>query len=216
MRLFLCLVLCACTTGSFAGDAGTPATPAHGPDYAVLRLDEVIRTSKQYLARLEQLKKDKAEAEAQLKQLEEQGQTLNGKLEVLSPSSEKYAQAQEEREMVKVKTELLTKRTRALLDRRHGALLKESYDILRGHLATFAKERHIHLVTLAPNPDLPNGGSNDILMQLGMQTALYYDPALDITADFISYVNGRFAAEAPAGPTGPAGAAGPAAPRTGP
>ncbi len=202
MRLFLLLVLCACTSGSFAGEASTPSTS--GPEYAVLRLDEVIRTSKQYLARLEQLKKEKSEAEAQLKQLEEQGQTLNGKLEVLSPASDKFAQAQEEREIVKVKTELLAKRTRALLDRRHGALLKESYDILRGHLATFAKERHIKLVTLAPNPDLPNGGSNDILMQLGMQTALYYDASLDITDAFVAYVNGRFAAEAPAvRPAGP-------------
>lgn len=201
MRLFLLLVLCACTTGSFAGEAGAPTTS--GPEYAVLRLDEAIRNSKQYLARLDQLKKDKAEAEAQLKQLEEQGQTLNGKLEVLSPASDKFAQAQEEREIVKVKTEMLAKRTRSLLDRRHGALLKESYDILRGHLAAFAKERHIKLITLAPNPDMPPGGSNDILMQLGMQTSLYYDPALDITESFITYVNGRFAAEAPVPHAGP-------------
>ncbi len=201
MRLFLLLVLCACTTGSFAGEAGVPATSA--PDHVVLRLDEAIRNSKQYLARLEQLKKDKADAEAHLKQLEEQGQVLNGKLEVLSPASDKFAQAQEEREIIKVKTELLAKRTRALLDRRHGALLKESYDILRGHLATFAKERRIKLVTLAPNPDMPNGGSNEILMQLGMQTALYYDASLDITEAFVAYVNGRFAAEAPAVPAGP-------------
>ena len=201
MRMLLLLVLCACTAGSFAGEAGAPPTSV--PDHAVLRLDEVIRNSKQYLSRLERLKADKAEAEAQLKQLEELGQTLNGKLEVLSPASEKYAQAQEEREIVKVKTEILAKRTRAQLDRRHGALLKESYDILRGHLATFAKERKIRLVTLAPNPDMPNGGSNDILMQLGMQTALYYDPSLDVTEAFVAYVNGRFAAEAAPTPAGP-------------
>ena len=60
MRLLLLLVLCACTAGSFAGEASTPSTS--GPDYAELRLDEALRNSKSYLARLDQLKKDKAEA----------------------------------------------------------------------------------------------------------------------------------------------------------
>lgn len=201
MRLLLLLVLCACTAGSFAGEAGAPSTS--GMDHAVLRLDEAIRNSKMYLARLDQLKKDKAEAEAQLKQMEEQLQNLNGRLEVTSPASDKYAQAQEEREVLKVKSELLAKRVRVLLDRRHGALLKETYEVLRGHLAAFAKERKIKLVMLAPNPELPNAGSNDLLMQLGMQTALYFDASLDITEAFIAYSNGRSAAEAPTVPAGP-------------
>jgi Skp family chaperone for outer membrane proteins len=201
MRLLLLLVLCACTVSTFAGDAG--ASPTSGPDYAVLRLDEALRTSKVYLARLDQLKKDKGEVDAHLKQMEEQLQKLNGSLEVLSPLSEKFAQAQEEREVLKVKSELLAKRSRALLDRRHGALLKETFDVLRGHLAAFAKERRIRLITLAPNPEMPNGGSNDILMQLGMQTALYYDKSIDITDDFIAFANGRYAAEATPVPAGP-------------
>lgn len=195
MRLLLLLVLCACTTGTFAGDAGASPTNL---DYAVLRLDEVIRGSKSYLARIEQLKKDQAETGALLKQMEEQIQKLTGSLEVLSPASEKFAQAQEEREVLKTRSELLAKRTRSLLERRHGALLKETYEILRGHLAAFAKERKIKLVVLAPNHEIPNGGANDILMQLGMQTALYYDPSLDITEAFIAYANGRHAAETPA------------------
>lgn len=201
MRLLLLLVLCACTVGTFAGDAGAPATS--GTDYAVLRLDEALRTSKVYLARIDQIKKDKGEVDAALKQMDEQIQKLTTNLEVLSPLSDKFAQAQEEREMFKVKSELLSKRSRALLERRHGALLKETYEVLRGHLAAFAKERRIRLVVLAPNPELPNGGSNEILMQLGMQTALYYDPALDITEAFIAFANGRYAAEAPTAPAGP-------------
>lgn len=196
MRLLLLLVLCACTTGLSAGDAGASSTT--GSDYAVLRLDEVIRGSKLYLGRIEQIKKDKAEAEAALKQMEEQVQNLTGKLEVLSPASEKFVQAQEEREVLKTKSELLAKRTRALLERKHGALLKETYEVLRGHLAAFAKERKIKLVVLAPNHELPGGGANEILMQLGMQTALYYDASLDITEAFIAYANGRHAAETPA------------------
>ena len=94
------------------------------------------------------------------------------------------------------------------LDRSHGALLKECYAVLRGHLAAFAKERHIKLVVMAPNPDLPNGSSNELLMQLGMQSALYYDAALDITEPFIAFANGRFAATAPAAPVAPATAPG--------
>ena len=201
MRLLLLLVLCACTVGTFAGDAGAPATT--GPEYAVLRLDEALRTSKVYLARIDQLKKDKSEVDGMLKQMEDHLQKLNGSLEVLSPTSDKFAQAQEEREVLKVKRELLAKRSHALLDRRHGALLRETYEIIRRHLASFAKERRIRLVALAPNPEMPNGGSNETLMQLGMQNALYYDPAIDITEAFIAYANGRHAAETPVAPAGP-------------
>lgn len=201
MRMLLLLLLCACTVSTFAGDAGAPTTT--GPDYAVLRLDEALRTSKVYLARIEQLKKDKGEVDAHLKQMEEQQQKLTGSLEVLSPVSDKFAQAQEEREVLKVKSELLAKRSRAILERRHGALLKETFEVLRGHLASFAKERHIRLIVLAPNPEMPNGGSNEILMQLGMQTALYYDKSIDITEAFIAFANGRYAAETPTVPAGP-------------
>lgn len=213
MRLLLpLLVLCACTTCTidlFAGDAaGTSATPVVGPDQAVLRLDEVIKNSKLYQVRYEQLKKEQGEIEAQLKQMGEQLANLNGKLEVLSPSSEKHAQTEEEFQILKIKRELLSKRAGKFLDRSHGALLKECYAVLRGHLAAFAKERHIKLVLLAPNADLPNAGSNELLMQLGMQNALYYDATLDITEPFIAFANGRFAATVPVGPLAPATAPG--------
>lgn len=197
MRLLLSLfVLCACTTGIFAGDVAIVPTTAAvvGTEQAVLRLDEVLRNSKLYQVRFEQLKKDQVEVEAQLKQMGEQMSTLNSKLEVLSPANEKFAQAEEEFQVLKVKRELLKNRAGKFLDRSHGALLKECFAVLRGHLAAFAKERHIKLVLMAPNPDLPNGGSSELLMQLGMQSALYFDASFDITEPFISYANGRFAA----------------------
>ena len=194
MRLLLSLfVLCACTTGIFAGDVAIvpTTTPVVGTEQAVLRLDEVLRNSKLYQVRFEQLKKDQVEVEAQLKQMGEQMSTLNSKLEVLSPANEKFAQAEEEFQVLKVKRELLKNRAGKFLDRSHGALLKECFAVLRGHLAAFAKERHIKLVLMAPNPDLPNGGSSELLMQLGMQSALYFDASFDITEPFIAYANGR-------------------------
>ena len=212
MRLILSLfVLCAMSLSFMSLSAQSAETK--GPDIAVLRLDEVIRNSKLYLARVDQLKKDKAEAEAQLKQMEEQLQALENKLQVLSPTSEKFAQAQEDLEVIKLKRELLGKRVKFLLERRHGAVLKEAFDVARGHLSAFAKERSIRLVTLAPNPDLPNLSSNDMQMQLGLQVALYYDSSLDITEAFIAFANSRYTGDAPGpigstpGPTAPANAA---------
>jgi Skp family chaperone for outer membrane proteins len=205
-QLIILFVLCASALPMSAGEP----KPAAGLDIAVLRLNEVIQNSKLYLGRIDQLKKDQAETQAHLKQMEEQLQALENKLQVLSPTSDKFAQAQEEFEMVKVKRELLAKRVRALLDRRHGALLKETYDVLRGHLRDFAKERGLKLVTLAPNQELPNAGSNEIQMQLGLQVALYYDASLDITEPFIAFLNSRYAGEAPAAaPAAPATPAGP-------
>jgi Skp family chaperone for outer membrane proteins len=196
MRLILSLfVLCAMSLSAMSLSAQSAETK--GPDIAVLRLDEVIRNSKLYLARIDQLKKDKAEAENQLKLMEEQLHALENKLQVLSPTSDKFAQAQEDMEVIKVKRELLAKRVRSLLDRRHGAVLKETFDVIRGHLGVFAKERSIRLVTLAPNPELPPLSSNDMQMQLGLQVALYFDASLDITEAFIVFVNSRYAGEAP-------------------
>lgn len=200
MRLLLpLLVLCACTMGIFAGDVAIipPTASVAGPEQAVLRLDEVLRNSKLYQARFEELKKEQVGVESQLKQMGEQMSTLNSKLEVLSPTNEKYAQAEEEFQVLKVKRELLKNRVGKFLDRSHGALLKECFTVLRGHLAAYAKEHRIKLVLMAPNPDLPNGGSSELLMQLGMQSALYFDPSFDITEPFIAYANGRFAATTP-------------------
>jgi len=196
MRLILSIfVLCAMSLNAMSLSAQSAETK--GPDIAVLRLDEVIRNSKLYLARIDQLKKDKAEAEGQLKLMEEQLHALENKLQVLSPTSDKFAQAQEDMEVIKVKRELLAKRVRSLLDRRHGAVLKETFDIMRGHLSVFAKERSIRLVTLAPNPELPALSSNDMQMQLGLQVSLYFDASLDITEAFIVFANSRYAGEAP-------------------
>ncbi len=177
------------------------AADTKGPDIAVMRLDEVIRNSKVYLARVDQLKADQAAAQAQLGQMEEQRKAVENKLQVLSPASEKFGEAQEELEVLKVKSELLAKRVRAQLDRRHGAALKEAFDVARGHLKDFAKERGIRLVTLAPNPQMPALSSNDMQMQLGLQTSLYFDDNLDITEAFIAFMNSRYEGAAPnAGP----------------
>jgi Skp family chaperone for outer membrane proteins len=184
------------------------AAETKSSDYAVLRLDEAIRNSKVYLARVDVLKKEKAEAEGALKQMEESMQALDGKLQAFNPNSEKFAQAQEELEVLKVKRELLAKRTRSALDRRHGAALKETYEALRKHLSAFAKERGIRMVTLAPNPDLPPLSSNDMQIQLGLQTALYFDPSMDITEAFIAFANSRFGSDA----TTPSPVSAPAAP----
>ena len=195
MRLLLSLfALCALAGTAWSADA----KPAPGR-IAVLRLDEAIRNNKFYLGRLEQLKKDQAEAQAALKKMEEQLQAFDNQLQVLSPGSEKFTQIQDDLETTKVKREMLVKRTKSGLDRRHGVLLKETYDQLRGHLKDYCKEQGIMLVTLAPNPELVAPNSTDVQMQLGLQTSLYFDPSLDITEAFIAFANGRTATDAAPG-----------------
>lgn len=196
MRLLLSLLaLCTLAGTGWAAEA----KPTAAVRIAVLRLDETIRNSKFYLTRLEQLKKDQAEAQAALKKMEEQLQAYDNQLQVLSQGSDKFVQIQEELETTKVKRELLVKRTKGGLDRRHGVLLKETFDQLRGHLKEYCKEQGIMLVTLAPNPELVAPNSTDVQMQLGLQTSLYFDPSLDITEAFIAFANGRSASDAATG-----------------
>jgi Skp family chaperone for outer membrane proteins len=195
-------VLLLCVLASLAGNAAAAETkPAPTtPRIAVLRLDEAIRNSKLYSTRLEALRKEKTDAESQLKQMDEQLQQLDNGLQGLNPTNDRYAKMSEDFEVLKLKRKMVADRARGDLDRRHAQLLKQTYDSLRGQLKDYARDNGIGLVELVPNAELQAASSTDVQLQLGLQSVLYYDPALDITEAFIGYANGRFAAEAVSGP----------------
>ncbi len=204
MRSLLPLLALAVLAACCAPAQGDEARP-QGPKIAVLHLDEVIRGSKMYITRIEALKKEKGEAEGQVKLMDEQLQQLDTSLGGLSQGNERFAKISEEFEMLKVKRKLTMERLRADIDRRNSALIKGCFEAIHELLAKYSKENGILLVHLMPNAELQTSNTAEIQLQLGMESLLYADPALDITKPFLEYVNSRYTAEAAGPAPAPAG-----------
>ena len=168
---------------------------AAAPKIAVVRLEDVLRQSKLYLGGMEGWKKQQAEAQAAIGAIDEQLKRLDGQLQVIKPDNENFAKLSEELEILKLKKKVGYERARAELERRQVALVKESYKQLRAALAAFCQERGIMLVHLAPDPELGAPTFNEVQLELGLKSVLYFDTSLDVTDSFIQYLN---AADKPA------------------
>ena len=53
------------------------------------------------------------------------------------------------------------------------------------------------LVHLAPDPELGAPSFNEIQLELGLKSVLYYDPSLDVTDSFVQYLNAAPAEQKP-------------------
>jgi hypothetical protein len=143
---------------------------------------------------MDELKQAKAQAEADLKSMEDQEKQLRGSLDIINKSSERYAKIEEDLEVLKVRRKLYVERTRSTLEQKQATAIKESYTQMRAHLKAFSVERGLKLVQVAPSEQL-SSAIQDLNMQISFQSVVYYDETLDITAPFISFMNGRFAAD---------------------
>lgn len=193
MRLLLAAAIAAVlslTAPLAAADAAKPA-----PKIGVLRLADVLNGARLYKEGTERLKKDDAEVRAELKKLEDRLQQLEGQLQVLTPGSEKFPAIQEEFETLKLKRKLAGERAGAEIQRKHVALVKDTHKAVRGALKSFCEERGIMLVLLAPAPELAAPTLQDVQLEMGLQSVLYYEPSNDITDAFLPFLNARLEAE---------------------
>ena len=209
-RLLAALLLLAVLPLAHLAAADIPKSAA--PKIAVLRLEEVLRQSKVYVAGMELWKKKQAEAQAAMVAIDEQIGRLQGQLQVLKPDSENYAKFSEELEILKLKKKMAYDAARAALERSQVALVKDAYHQMRTALGSFCQERGIMLVHLAPDPDLGAPTFNEVQLELGLKSVLWYDASLDITDSFVQYLNAMDPAKAGAmqAPGGDQGAAAPA------
>ena len=178
-----------------AADAARPA-----PKIGVLRLADVLNGAKLYREGTEQLKKDDAEFRAELKKLDERLQQLDGQLQVITASSDKYPAIHEEFETLKLKRKIAAERASGEIQRKHVTLVKRTHRSLRAALKTFCEERGVMLVLLASNPELSAPTLQDVQLEMGLQSVLYYEPSNDITDAFLPYFNARGEGEAASAP----------------
>ncbi|MCX8039044.1 MAG: OmpH family outer membrane protein [Planctomycetota bacterium] len=184
--LLIALVVSALSAGD-SGDA---------PRYAVIRLIDAINASRSYQERIERFRQEEAQIKARLKEFEDQIQRLSTSLEALPAGSERFLQIQEELEATKARREAYARRVTADFERRQIAIIREQYQLALDRLAEFCRQRGIRLVLQAAERDLAARDLMLMNLRVEMQTALFYDPALDITDAFVGYANQRYAEEA--------------------
>jgi Skp family chaperone for outer membrane proteins len=193
MRPFIALILLlGCAAVAAAGDAKPEA-----PRIAVLRLEDTLLGFKMYTGGMEKLKKEVAEGQAKIKELEDHLQDLESKLQVIKRDSEQWVKLNEDFELTKLKEKMMVDRGNEDIAHRRAALVKEAYATLRAHLQAFCQERGVKLVHLAPKPELSAQDNKELNQELFAQSVLYFDASLDITDAFIPYLNERWAAEPP-------------------
>jgi Skp family chaperone for outer membrane proteins len=190
MRPLLALLLILACAGLGAAADNKPEAPR----IAVLRLADALPAFKMYSSGMDKLKKDLAEGQAKIKQLEDHLQDLEGKLQVMKKDSPNYKELSEEFEVTKLRGKMLLDNGNDDLSRRHIALMTDVFATLRASLATFCQERGIKLVHLAPRPDLNARDGKELDQALSAQTVLYFDPSLDITDAFVVYLNQQWEA----------------------
>lgn len=190
-RIILVLALLASMLA--AGDSGD------APKVAVLRLVDAINASKSYQAKIEAFKTDKAKIDAQVKEFDEAIQKLTTSIEAIPAGNEKLGQIQEELEATKARREAFVRRVSQKFERDQIAIIREQYQVARGLLAEFCKQRGIKIVVQAAENDI---GARDIMLmnlRVEMQTALFWDADQDITDAYIGFANQKFGEKAAAG-----------------
>lgn len=195
-RILLALILILASNLS-AGDSGD------APKFAVLRLVDAINASRSYQARIEGFKAEKAKIDAQVKAFEESIQKLTTAIEAIPAGNEKLAQIQEELEATKARREAFVRRVTQQFERDQIAIIREQYQLARGLLADFCRQRGIKIVVQAAENEI---GARDIMLmnlRVEMQTALFWDADQDITDAFVGFANQKYAEKA--GAAAPAG-----------
>lgn len=179
-----CLAILVLLTGLLrAGDA------ADAPKVAVLRLIDAINASKTYQARIEVFKKDQAQDQAKIKDLEDSITKLSTSLDALPAGSDKIAAIQEDLDATKARHDAFVRRKQTEYDHRQIILIRDSYKDTLALLGEFCKSRGIKMVVQAANPEFGAPDRMWMNMRVEMQTALYYDADQDITDAFIGFVN---------------------------
>lgn len=178
------------------------AAPAKAFPVAVLDLEEVFNTAKIFVARKDVIQQQGIDAQTELKKLEAQEKELRGKLNLLTPANPEHGATIETLEILKVRQKIYLDRTRAMLERAQVDLLASATAEVRAALRRYSEENGWKIVLLANSQELGRGNLQETQLQLGMQGLLYADPAHDITASFIAWLNAREAAAGAAAPAG--------------
>lgn len=123
-------------------------------------------------------------------------------LETLAKGTVQRMDVQEQLEVLKVRYDLVVKRSRAVLDRAEVGLLAQSYALIRKELEAWRLANGYSAILLATPPRIGARNLGELRQELATHVVLAQDPGLDITAAFVKHLNDTVAdLPAPAEPS---------------
>ena len=166
---------------------------------AVLYIEKVFNEAKLVESAYDDFKAEAGEVRGQVQAYTDQIEQLKTVISTYHPTDPKFFEKKQELETIGLHRKMFLEHHKEQLDKKELQILAGVYDDIRKKLHVYAADRGLDLVMLAANPDVGGVGSmNELRLQLATHAVLYYRQDLDITADFIAYLDKQLAAENPA------------------
>lgn len=139
--------------------------------------------------------------------LQEQANTVNDQMDdiraqienqqkiakVAKKGSPEHFQATEKLEVLKLRQKMFFEHQKRRLDAAEIAMLKRGYTKISEELKVYAKDKGIKMVQQASPTTMASRNIAEFRVELATLTVLAYDDSLDITDDFIVFLNQRVA-----------------------
>jgi Skp family chaperone for outer membrane proteins len=210
-RWMLGLAVVACVSvGAYVSraTAGAPFKPSP-PVPAVIAtvdLEEIIKNLEERKQKEAALSAKATEYKTRITTLEDEAKSDKAKYEAEPDGPNKVAMGKALREKL-FRMEFEGQYATKVLGEMQGEMLRELYQKINDAVRTIAQRNAYHLVMTSDEKAQVNGSDPDSVKRaIALKRMLYVDPAMDITADVVAYLNNQFAV----GATTPAPAPAPA------
>jgi Skp family chaperone for outer membrane proteins len=201
-RWMAALAMAACVVGgtwvATRATASSPmAAPPAAPVVATIDMEEIIKGLKEREDKEKALSAKQKEYQDKLNQLTEDAKSEKSKIENMTDTPEKITAAKNLREKL-IRAEFEKQYAERLLGELKGEMMRELYVKISEATKQLAKQNGYQLV-LSSDQNVPvgSGDPDAVLRAIALRRVMYADPALDITADVVAYLNNQYAA----GPT---------------
>jgi Skp family chaperone for outer membrane proteins len=170
---------------------GGSAPDAQGPGFQIALVDvaQIFKNHKDFKKKLEQMKKELAEAQARFELEDAQIKVFQERLKTLDVRSAEYLELEE-----KITTRKSTLQTRISREKRRfvqqeAAIYAQTYTEIRDAVEDYARDHDIRLVMRFNSQPIDETDSKSVMN--GVNRNVVFQDGLDITAEIVRRVNER-------------------------
>jgi len=178
IRALSCLLCLACLGPLVAADSSI----------GILYIERVFEESTAINDVRKQLHAQADKVKGNIQQMSDEIDATQAELETLPAGRPARFAVADKLEVLRLRRKLYAERHQELLRQVEVDLLKSAYTRLREHLATFAEERGISAVLLGSRDQLGASNLQELNLELATHSVLYHAPYLDISDDFLTYL----------------------------
>jgi Skp family chaperone for outer membrane proteins len=180
---------------AFAFLAGLVAKASIAPAVvAVVDLEKVFNSLNQHTDRDNALREIDDKSAKDFKRQQVDIEKLEKELENYDVSSESYINLTRKINQALTRLAAGTQLAEQRATSKRAKLMQETYDSIKKSAATYAQSNGIDIVFLDDTiPKLKDGTPGSVVEQISARRMIYADRRLDITADFLTFMNAEYA-----------------------